>query len=70
VTLYVYIFRNQEAYDRRRQSVDACARSYITNPQELGSIDASPFVLFGQGPWSPRFAAELRSGMRAAAAIP
>lgn len=70
VTLYVYIFRDRAAYDRRRQSVDTCARSYITDPQQLGSIDASPFVLVGQGPWAPRFAAVLRSGLTAAAALP
>ncbi|HUR03173.1 MAG TPA: hypothetical protein VM347_11575, partial [Nonomuraea sp.] len=70
VTLFVYIFRDRAAYDRRRQSVDTCARAYITDPQALGSIDASPFVLVGQGPWAPRFAAALRSGILAAAALP
>jgi hypothetical protein len=70
VTLYVYIFRDRATYDRRRQSVDACARTYVTDPQSLGSIDASPFVVVGQGPWAPRFAAALRSGLTAAAAVP
>jgi len=70
VTLYVYIFRDRATYDRRRQAVDACARAYVTDPQALGSIDASPFVLVGQGPWAPRFAAALRAGMTAAAALP
>ena len=30
--VYLYIFRNREAYERLRQSVDACARSYVTDP--------------------------------------
>lgn len=70
VTLYVYIFRDRATYDRRRQSVDACVRTYITDPVTLGAIDASPFVLIGQGPWAPRFTAALRSGMAAAAGLP
>jgi len=70
VTLYVYIFRDRAAYDRRRQSVDACARSYVSDPLQLGSVDAPPFVVMGRGPWAPRFAAALRSAMTEAAALP
>jgi hypothetical protein len=70
VLLRVYIFRDRAAYDRRRSSVDACARAWITDAAELISIDAAPFVLIGQGPIGPGFGAALRSGLREAAALP
>jgi len=66
-TLRIYIFRDAAAYDRRRQDVDACAGSFITDPAGLEMIDASPFVIVGQGPWAPGFTAALRTGLRAAA---
>jgi hypothetical protein len=70
VTLRIYIFRDQDAYDRRRLSVDACARAWITNPDGLVSIDAAPFVVMGQGPVGPGFESALRTGLREAAALP
>ena len=66
VTLYVYIFRNRDAWERRRTDVPMCARSWVTDPDEYRSIEASPFVLAGQGPWAPRFAAELEAALVAA----
>jgi hypothetical protein len=44
-----------------------CARSWVTDPDQYQSIEASPFVLAGQGPWAPRFAAELEAALTAAA---
>jgi hypothetical protein len=67
VTLYVYIFRNRDAWERRRTDVAMCARSWVTDPAAYRSIEASPFVLAGQGPWAPRFAAELKAALIAAA---
>jgi hypothetical protein len=67
VTLYVYIFRNRDAWERRRTDVAMCARSWVTDPDQYQSIEASPFVLAGQGPWAPRFAAELEAALIAAA---
>ena len=65
--LYLYIFRNRDAFERRRTDVDACLRSYVTDPAALGLIESSPFVLAGPGPWAPDFAAELRRGLTQAA---
>ena len=70
VTARIYIFGTQAAYDRRRQSVDACARAYITDPAELQVIDAAPFVLVGQGPWATNFATTVKRALREAAAQP
>lgn len=63
VRLYLYIFRNREAYERLRASVDECARSFVTDPETFESIESSPFVLAGQGPWSPEFRAALREAL-------
>jgi hypothetical protein len=63
VRLYLYIFRNREAYERLRASVDECARSFVTDPATFESIESSPFVLAGQGPWAPEFKAALRDAL-------
>jgi hypothetical protein len=66
--LYVYIFRNGATFDRLRQSVDDCAKAYVTDPATYESIDASPFVVAGQGPWGPAFRGAVRTALTAAAA--
>lgn len=67
VRLYLYIFRNRAAYERLRASVDACAREFVTDPETFESIDQSPYVLAGQGPWSEAFEAALRAELEEAA---
>ena len=67
VAVHLYIFGSRESYEKLRTSVDACARSYITDADTLVSIDASPFVIVAQGPWGPRFSAAIRSGLTEAA---
>ena len=63
VRLYLYIFRDREAYDRLRSAIDECARSFVTDPETFDSIESSPFVLAGQGPWAPEFKATLREAL-------
>jgi hypothetical protein len=65
--IYIYIFRNREAFERLRASIDACAASFVTDPQTYETIEQSPFVLAGQGPWGPEFEAALREGLAEAA---
>jgi hypothetical protein len=67
VHLYVYIFRNRGTYERLRSTVDACARSYVTDPSTYESVDTSPYVLSGQGPWGQQFKDNLRSAIVEAA---
>jgi hypothetical protein len=67
VTVYLYIFRNRDAFERRRTDVDACARAFVNDPETFASVETSPFVLAGQGPWAPQFAAALRAGLTEAA---
>ena len=66
VRLYLYIFRNREVYERLRSSIDGCAGSFVTDPQTFESIESSPFVLAGQGPWAPEFKATLREALTVA----
>jgi len=63
----VYIFRNGETYERRRPDVDACATAWSTDPATFELVDAKPFVLAGQGPWTDEFKAAIRDALTAAA---
>jgi hypothetical protein len=65
--MYIYIFRNRDSFERLRQTVDACARSYVTNPDDFESIEASPYVVAGPGPWGSGFKTAVREIFDAAA---
>ena len=65
--IYIYIFRNRDAYERLRQTVDACARSYVVDPEAFESVEQSPFVVAGAGPWAPDFHAAIRAALVEAA---
>jgi hypothetical protein len=66
VRLYLYIFRNRASFERLRSSIDACARSYVTDPATFESIESSPFVLAGQGPGAEDFRSILREALTVA----
>jgi hypothetical protein len=67
VRVYMYVFRNREAFERLRATVDDCARNFVTDPETYESLEQSPFVVVGQGPWGPKFKAALRAGLEVAA---
>ena len=67
VRLRIYIFRNRDAFDRLRSTVDTCARSYVTDPDTYEALEQSPYVLTGVGPWPPRFKAVLQEALQVAA---
>ena len=67
VRLHLYIFRDREAYERLRSTIDACVGAFVTDAQTFESIDDSPFVLAGQGPWAPEFKSTLRTALEVAA---
>jgi hypothetical protein len=67
VRLYLYIFRNREAFERLRASIDQCATAFVTDPETFETIEQSPFVVAGQGPWAPEFEAALRTALEVAA---
>jgi hypothetical protein len=65
--IYVYIFRNRETYERLRSTIDACAQSYVSDPATYETVETSPYVVSGQGPWGPQLKAALRSAITEAA---
>ena len=67
VRIYLYIFRDRATFERLRASIDDCARSFVTDAETYASVEQSPFVLAGQGPWGPQFEAALRTGLGTAA---
>ena len=67
ITLRIYIFRDRAAWDRRLADVDACSGTWATDPATFEVVQTSPYVVAGQGPWPPQFAAALRQGIEASA---
>jgi len=67
VTLYLYIFRNHDAFERNRDRVGPCAAAFVTDPDTFEEVEQSPYALASQGPWAPGFEAALRATLQAAA---
>ena len=67
VRLYLYVFRNRETYERLRSTIDGCAAAYVTDPESYESVETSPFVVSGQGPWGRQYKESLRSAIVQAA---
>jgi hypothetical protein len=67
VRLYLYVFRNLQAFDRHRAQIGPCATAFVTDPATYEEIEQSPYVLASQGPWAPGFEAALRKTLEAAA---
>jgi hypothetical protein len=65
--IHLYAFKNDGVYDELRPTIDLCARAYVTDPAAYGTVDASPYVFAGPGPWAPRFADALRQALERAA---
>lgn len=67
VTLYLYVFRNRDAFERNREAIPPCAASFVTDPETFEQIEQSPYVIASPGPWAPKFEAALRATLEAAA---
>jgi len=67
VLLRIYIFRNRDAWERRQADVDTCVAAWAADPATFEIVQTSPYVLGGQGPWAPGFAAAVRAALIAAA---
>jgi hypothetical protein len=65
--VYIYAFKDAKAYDELRPVVDLCARSYVVDTAVYGTVEATPYVLAGPGPWAPGFADALRDALERAA---
>jgi hypothetical protein len=67
VKVYLYSFRSRSVFEARRDAVDACARSYVSDPASYENLATSPYVVAGQGPWATAFKSHLLEGLTAAA---
>ena len=67
VRVHVFIFRNRATYERLRATIDACASAFVTDPATFESVETSPFVVAGQGPWGPTFKDNIRAAIVEAA---
>jgi hypothetical protein len=67
VRLHVYIFKNRVTYERLRSTIDQCAAAFVTDPATYESIDTSPYVVAGQGPWGAAFKDNLRAALKESA---
>ncbi len=67
VRVYVYIFRDRATYLRLRTSIDKCAATFVTDPATFESVETSPYVVAGQGPWAQTFKDTIRAALAEAA---
>lgn len=67
VRIHIYMFADAPTWTRLSNTVAACAQSFVTDPATYESVDPSPFVLAGQGPWGAAFRAKLRDVLTLAA---
>ena len=67
VRIHIYMFADAPTWTRLSNTVAACAQSFVTDPATYESVDPSPFVLAGQGPWGATFRAKLRQVLTDAA---
>lgn len=67
VRVHVYIFRNRATYERLRASIDGCAAAFVTDPDTYESVETSPYVVAGQGPWGAAFKDNIRAAISEAA---
>ena len=65
--IYLYAFKNDAVFDELRPAVDLCARSYVTDAADYASVEASPYVFAGPGPWAPGLEDALRIALERAA---
>ncbi len=67
VKMYIYVFRNQPAFDRHIGQIGPCAQAFVTDPTTYEQIEEPPYVVVGQGPWAPQFKAAFQTVLAAAA---
>jgi hypothetical protein len=67
VRIYLYIFRDRSSFEKLRSAIDTCARSFVTDVETFESVEESPYVVAGQGPWGQQFKTALRAGLGVAA---
>ncbi|MFL5757721.1 MAG: hypothetical protein ACJ77N_15700 [Chloroflexota bacterium] len=67
VRIHLFIFADEAAFERRRDQLPGCARSFVTDPQTYEEVEESPYIAAGQGPWAAGFEAALRAALASGA---
>jgi hypothetical protein len=67
VRIHIFIFADAATWSRLSSSVSQCAMSFVTDPETYESVDPSPYVVAGQGPWATKFRDTLRQILTTAA---
>ncbi len=67
VRIHIYIFADAPTWSRLSSSISQCALSFVTDPETYESVDPSPYVAAGQGPWGTKFRDTLRAVLTTAA---
>ena len=67
VRVHAFIFRNRATYERLRATIDRCAAAFVTDPETYESVETSPYVVAGQGPWGTTFKDNIRAAISEAA---
>ena len=67
VRVHVFIFKNRATYERLRSTIDHCAAAFVTDPATFESVEMSPYVVAGQGPWGTTFKDNIRAAITEAA---
>jgi len=67
VRIHIYIFADSATWNRLSIEVATCAQSYVTDPATYESIDPSPYVASGQGPWASHFRSAIQQVLTTAA---
>jgi hypothetical protein len=67
VRVHVYIFKDRATYERLRSTIDTCAAAFVSDPATFESVETSPYVVAGQGPWGTTFRDNIRAAITEAA---
>ncbi|HEY7828698.1 MAG TPA: hypothetical protein VIB99_10705 [Candidatus Limnocylindrales bacterium] len=67
VRIHIYIFADSATWNRLSIEVATCAQSFVTDPATYESLDPSPYIATGQGPWGSQFRAALQKVLTTAA---
>ena len=63
VRIHVFIFKDRATYERLRSAIDTCAASFVSDPATYESVETSPYVMAGQGPWGATFKDNIRAAI-------
>jgi hypothetical protein len=67
VRIHIYIFADSATWTRLSIETATCAQSYVTDPSTYESVDPSPYIASGQGPWGAQFKTAMESALTTAA---